>query len=179
MTASHETAGSTEETECHESVVMSENVAGLERIRSEFAFVAKGPYEKVAPLFGADAERVWAGDYWHPRFLYPNPVMDVPEMIFTTEMEGLCATWVNTAFDPAAGHMQYVYFVPDILVTLIDIRVSRQGAHHTAVNVTYTRTALRPEANAKVREMADIDRNAGGEWQSAINGWLGGQISRN
>lgn len=169
MTVSHQTTDHAVAGDTHDSVVVSETVAGLLRIRSEFAFVAKGPYDKVAPLFGADAERVWAGDYWNPRFLYPNPARDVEGMVFSTQQNDLHATWLNTAFDLEAGHVQYVYFVPETLATMIDIRVARQGALHTAAHVTYTRTALRSEANDKVREMADIDRHAGEEWRSAIN----------
>ncbi len=177
MTTSHQTVDQAA-ADRHESTVVSEAAAGLERIRSEFAFIARGAYNIVVPLFGAHAERVWAGDYWKPRFLYPDPVADVPGMVFATHQSDLHATWVNTAFDLEAGHIQYVYFVPETLVTMIDIQVSRQGAYHAAVYVTYTRTALRPEANDKVREMAEIDRNAGEEWQGAINGWLSRRPNR-
>ncbi|MBI5267061.1 MAG: hypothetical protein HY851_07500 [candidate division Zixibacteria bacterium] len=169
MTVSHQTTEHAVGANPHESVVKSETVAGLLRIRSEFAFVARGPYDKVAPLFGAEAERVWAGDYWNPRFLYPNPAHDVEGMIFATEMDGLGATWVNTSFDLKTGFIQYVYFVPDMLVTMIDIRVTRQGEFHTGVYVVYTRTSLKPEGNDDVRKRAEHDRNAGEEWRTKIN----------
>jgi hypothetical protein len=150
--------------------ISTEVSSGVERLQTEFAFIANAAYDQVVPLFGAHAERAWAGEYWDPQFLYPNPPRDVPGAVFSTHQNGLRATWINTAFDLEIGHIQYVYFVPETLATMIDIKVSRQGASHTAVQVIYTRTALRPEANDKVREMAEIDRNASEEWRNAIDG---------
>ena len=53
-------------------------------------------------------------------------------MVFTTEHAGVSRVWVNTAFDVASGHVQYVYFVKDMMVTLIDIHVDESRRRRDA-----------------------------------------------
>jgi hypothetical protein len=149
------------------------NAPGTACERAEFEFVAHGPYADVFPLFGAEKERVWAGKDWDPTFVYPNPANDVQGAVFTVS-HGHANTvpWVNTAFDPQSGHVQYVYVVPDTLTTLIDIHIAAQDANDTKVNVLYERTALRAGADERVRRMAAHDRKRGPEWGEQINQYL-------
>jgi hypothetical protein len=146
--------------------------AGSMRTHTEerFSFVANAPMERVAPLFGADKERVWAPG-WDPAFVHPVPAADEEGMVFTVAHSHLRAAWVNTAFDLKNGHMQYVYMVPDALVTVIDLRLTPQG-NTTKVDVEYDRTALSEEADVHVRHMAEGDRKSGPEWEKQVNGWL-------
>src|SRR4051794_8116557 len=149
------------------------NAPGSARERSQFEFVAHGPYAQVFPLFGAEKERVWAGKDWDPTFVYPKPANDVEGAVFTVQ-HGHATTvpWVNTAFDEKSGHVQYVYVVPDTLTTLIDIHIAAQDASNTKVNVTYERTALRARADERVRRLAEHDRKSGPEWGDQINKYL-------
>lgn len=147
--------------------------AELAHVRNEFEFTVDAPYAKVAPLFGADAERGWAGDAWNPHFVFPaSAPFDVPGAVFTIERGGQQATWVCTSFDLERGRVQYVYTIGGALATLIDIHVSATDSKSAHVQVVYERTALRPEANDHVREMGESDRNSGEEWQQAINRYL-------
>jgi len=142
-------------------------------VRSEFEFTVHAPYAKAAPLFGADAERAWAGDTWSPHFLFPAAApFDVPGAVFTIEHGGHHATWVCTSFDLKAGHVQYVYTIGGALATLIDIRLSASDSKSTHVQVAYERTALEPEADDHVRTMGESDRDFGKEWQEAIDRYL-------
>lgn len=136
----------------------------------KFSFTANGTMSEVAPLFGAEKERVWAPG-WNPQFVHPLPVTDEQGMVFTVKHEHLRASWVNTVFDPQNGRFQYVYMIPDALVTVISIQLTPQG-NRTQVDVTYERTALSAEANAHVQHMAEGDRRAGPEWEQQINGYL-------
>ena len=144
---------------------------GLLHARTEFKFTADGPLEQVAPLFGANEERKWAHD-WNPQFVYPQPAHDQQGMVFQVMHGQRTATWVNTAYDVAAGHFQYTYVLGGAMATLIDIHLSRDGAQRTTVNVVYERTALIPEANDHVKHFQDGDERAGKEWQDAIDGYL-------
>jgi hypothetical protein len=137
-----------------------------------FAFTANGPMEKVAPLFGADRERAWAPG-WNPKFIHPTPEADEAGMVFTIAHDHFKATWVNTLFDLKAGRVQYVYVIPDAIVTVIDLTLSPQGSQ-TKVEVQYDRTALSPEADAHVRHMAEGDRQSGPDWEQQVNGYLAG-----
>ncbi len=159
----------------------SSSGARLAHTRTEFNFTADGPFEQTAPLFGADEERKWAPD-WKPQFVYPNPARDEQGMVFQVAHGQMTSTWVNTAFDLVAGHIQYAYVLNDAMVTTIDIQLTRANAEKTDVRVVYERTALLPEANEHVQQFAKGDEKAGKEWEGQINGYLAkvqGQSSRN
>ncbi|MGC2110255.1 MAG: hypothetical protein WA655_12115, partial [Candidatus Korobacteraceae bacterium] len=145
--------------------------AELAHTRVEFQFTANAPFEQTAPLFGAHEERKWSPD-WDPQFVYPTPARDQPGMVFRVEHPHHSSIWVNTAFDLAAGHIQYAYVLNDAMVTLIEIHLTRESAQQTGVDVVYERTALLPEANEHVQHFADGDKKAGKEWEDAINGYL-------
>jgi hypothetical protein len=140
-------------------------------IHVEFNFTAQAPYERVFPLFGALEEKKWAKG-WDPQFVYPMPARDQQGMVFHVERGGMSSTWTCTAFDQAAGHVQYVYVVDGAMVTLIDIRVAKSGGAETHVGVVYERTALSAAANEHVAHLAKGDANSGPEWAEAINGYL-------
>jgi len=145
----------------------------LVHVRNEFEFTVHAPYKVGAPLFGANAERVWAGAEWDPHFAYPQPARDIPGAVFGIDhAKGHSATWINTAFDLDAGHVQYVYVIPGALVTLIDIHIAPRDADATDVRVAYERTSLAPDANDHVRHLGDSDRRSGPEWGDAINAYF-------
>jgi hypothetical protein len=141
------------------------------RTHAEFSFVASGRYQDVFPLFGAHKERVWAVGF-DPQFIHPNPPRDEAGMVFTTVQEGLSRVWVNTAFDAATGHVEYVYWIAGVMTALIDIHVTNSGGPETSVHVVYERTALRPESNRQVLQMGHSDANMGPHWAEMINGYL-------
>jgi|SRR5581483_7292818 len=141
-------------------------------VENEFKFTVQGPYQTVAPLFGAWGERAWAGDHWNPQFLHPAPARDVQGEVFTVAHGHLRSTWVNTAFDLVAGHIQYVYVIPEAQAVLIDIHLTQNDPANTAVNVVYERTALNANFNDHVNEQGRKDKESGKEWETAINAAL-------
>jgi hypothetical protein len=146
--------------------------AGAAPVHTEekFAFTARASMKEVAPLFGANKERVWSPQ-WDPRFIHPLPAADVPGMVFTVKHGQRESIWVNTDFDVENGRMRYVYIIPNALVTVITVRLTPEG-NHTTVEVQYDRTALNAEADARVRQMAQQDRKAGPDWEAQVNGYL-------
>ena len=144
--------------------------AELAHTEQAFEFVAKAPMPIVAPLLGADRERLWAPD-WAPEFLWPAVAHDRAGMVFSLAHGEKTAIWVNTAFDLQSGRVQYVYVIPDTMVTVIALRLAPQE-NGTHVAVTYQRTALNAEAGDLVRQMAAQDAAAGPEWEEQINGYL-------
>jgi hypothetical protein len=155
----------------YEHLQGSQDVKGLQHVRNSFAFVVDTPLAKVFPLFGADREQVWSQG-WKPRFIYPSPTEDVPGAVFRVNHGHHKSVWVNTAFDEPAGHVQYVYFISDVLVTLIDIHLTQLDGQRTQVQVVYERTALSADANNVVAQHGEADANAGPEWQEQINSYL-------
>jgi hypothetical protein len=136
----------------------------------KFAFTAKASMEIVGPLFGADKERVWSPG-WNPQFVHPLPAADEVGMVFTVAHSHLRAAWVNTEFDLKNGRIQYVYVIPDALVTVITLRLTPDGKQ-TRVEVEYDRTALSAEADSHVRHMAEGERTSGPDWEKQVNGYL-------
>ncbi len=132
----------------------------LLHLATSFDFVVHAPYAVAAPLFGPEGERAWAGKHWDPHFLYPQPAIDQEGAVFTVRHGPFNAVWVNTLFDLDARHFQYVYFMPDVMVTVIDVRFKLISADSTSVDVVYTRTAITPEGNEHVKAMSDGDRFA-------------------
>ncbi len=138
--------------------------------REQFSLVANAPFEAAWPLFGADKERAWAPD-WEPDFLWPEKAFDQEGMVFKVRHADQNAVWVNTAFDRMARRIQYVYVIPDVVVTVITLKLVADG-DSTRVDVVYERTALLHAANAIVKQMASRDRLAGKEWSQQINAHL-------
>lgn len=141
-------------------------------VENGFEFTAHGPYEKVAPLFGGWGERTWAGGDWNPQFLYPRPAKDVRGEVFTVAHGHVRSTWVNTAFDLDAGHVQYVYVIPEAQAVVIDVRLTRKDASTTGVKVIYERTALDASLNRHVSDLGQKDSQTGPEWEKDISEYL-------
>jgi len=146
-------------------------------VSNRFTFTVNAPLRKAAPLFGPEGERAWAGDDWNPEFVFPVPAQDVEGAVFTLRHGEHTAVWVNTLFDLSAGRMQYVYVLGHLFVTTIDVRLHAIDASRTKVDVTYVRTALRPEANDHVAAMGKHDGEQGEVWEKAINSYLQGRTS--
>ncbi len=145
--------------------------AGRAHTEEKFAFTANAPIETVAPLFGADKERVWSPG-WNPQFIHPFPAADKAGMVFMVAHGHLRAAWVNTEFDLKNGRIQYVYVIPDALVTVITLLCTPDGKQ-TRVEVEYDRTALSAEADSHVRHMAEGDSSSGPDWEKQVNEHLG------
>ena len=136
-----------------------------------FEITVHAPFRTAVALFGAHGERGWGGKDWDPKFLYPQPEQDKAGAVFFAGHE----PWVMTAFDPEKGHVQYVIFRGEVLITLLDIHLDAVDSGNTRVNVSYEWTALKPEANEHIRHMAEAHRGTGKHWETAINSYLQGQ----
>ena len=152
-----------------------ESKAPVLHVRNEFEFMVHAPYKLAAPLFGPEGERAWAGGHWDPHFLYPQPAQDIEGAVFQVSHGHHDSTWVNTAFDLDRGHIQYVYFIPDMMVTRIDLHLTQPDAATTKVQVAYERTALNAAANDHVRDLGEADRKNGPEWGGDIERYLNRQ----
>jgi hypothetical protein len=133
----------------------------------KFEFVVSAPVDVAWPLFGALRERDWAPG-WHPEFVWPEMAADQQGMVFKINQGETTAVWVNTSFERTANRVQYVYFIPDVVVTLITLALTPIESS-TRVEVSYERTALTEKANEFVSQMAERDKMAGPEWCAQID----------
>ena len=141
-------------------------------VRTEFELSVHAPYAVAFPLFGPDGERSWAGPDWNPQFVHPNRAADIQGMVFTVKHGAHEAVWVNTVFDIEARRIQYAYFIPDVMVTTINLTFLPLDSVSTKVSVTYERIALNVAANEPVQQFGAADRARGAEWEKAINSYL-------
>src|SRR5580704_6326915 len=122
-------------------------------VSNSFQFVVRAPLSAAAKLFAPQAERAWVGESWNPEFLYPQPGEDVPGAVFTVPDGDRQSVWINTRFDLEGGRMQYVSFLPETLVSAVDVRLTSVDPSTTSVEVTYARTALDVKANEQVEAL--------------------------
>jgi hypothetical protein len=141
-------------------------------VRTAFELTVRAPYDVAFPLFGANGERSWAGADWDPQFVYPSAAADIQGTVFTIKHGPHQATWVNTAYDATGRHIQYVYFITDVMMTTIDLTFVPLDSGGTKVSLVYERTALSLAANEQVRQFGAADRGRGADWEKAINGYL-------
>ncbi len=139
---------------------------------TSFDVTVRARYAEAAVLFGPEGERPWAGKEWDPQFVHPVPGRDEEGGVFTIRHGELNAVWVIARHDVEARHFQYVYFIAGLLVTTIDVRFEVVDAKTTKVHVTYARTAVSAEGDAHVAAMSEGDKQAGAEWQKAIDAYL-------
>jgi hypothetical protein len=141
-------------------------------IRTSFSVIVNAPYKIAGPLFGPIGERVWVGPQWNPTFIYPQPGRDIEGAVFTVYGEPDTELWMNTIFDVDCRHIQYVYFVADLHLTKLDVRFEELTESSTRAEVVFTRTALRPEGNQRIRMMSRNDENAPSVWAQKIAAYL-------
>jgi hypothetical protein len=141
-------------------------------VRTEFDLTVHAPYSAAFPLFGADRERLWAGADWNPQFIYPKPTADIQGTVFIVKHSAHEAVWVNTAFDVKGHHIQYAYFISEVMVTTIDLTFLPIDSGSTRVSVVYDRTALSVAANEVLQQFGMADRARGADWEKAINTYL-------
>jgi hypothetical protein len=141
-------------------------------VRTRFEFTVRAPDNIAFPLFGPDGEKSWAGADWHPQFVYPSPAADIQGTVFMLKHGPHQAVWVNTAFDAEGRHIQYAYFISDVMVTTIDLTFVPLDSGSTKVSVVYERTALSLAANEHVQQFGVADRARGADWEKAINAYL-------
>ncbi len=144
---------------------------GVEHVNSSFEFVIRAPLVKVAPLFGPNREREWSPE-WNPQFLYPLVHEDCAGSVFTIRHGDRTSIWVTSILDLEAGHVQYVAFLPEGMVTLIDLRLQDAEAGTSRAMVRYERMALTPGMNEYVRRCRRTDSSMGPHWERAVNGLL-------
>ena len=126
----------------------------------------------VFPLHGPMTEALWAVG-WEPEMIHPADGALAAGAVFLTRHGGAEAVWVNTAWDPKAGRVEYVHVSQDRDVTELRIRVSGPEQGPTEVEVTYTWTALSPAGNAFVEAQTEEDfLRWTGEWEEEMAHYL-------
>ena len=139
---------------------------------TSFHLTVNAPIAEMSTLFGPISERVWVGESWNPVFIHPQPAKDIQGAVFTIRRDPSTEVWVNTLFDLKHGRFQYVYFVPGLAVSVIDIRLAPAATGRTRIEATFARTAVTPEGNTLVTSMDEWDKAASDLWQQKFGAYL-------
>jgi len=116
-------------------------------------FVVKAPLQKAAPLFTPAGMQCWLAGPMHTEFLHTQTPKDEAGSVFTMHEGPQKSVWVNTLLDVKGGRMQYAMFMPDAMVTIVDVRMIADGKDATRVELTHTVTALNADARAALKSM--------------------------
>jgi hypothetical protein len=78
-------------------------------VSNTFEFDVRESQKQVAPLFGANRERVWA-EGWDPQFVYPQPAEDRQGSVFHVSKRNHESTWITTILDLERAHSARVLY---------------------------------------------------------------------
>ncbi|MCQ3932713.1 MAG: SRPBCC family protein [Chloroflexi bacterium] len=129
--------------------------------------------EQVFPLFTPVKEKLWLAQWQFTPIYHTTKSLEEAGAVFKTQHGDQSEEfWVMADYDPQQHRVQYVRFLPDLLLTTIDIQCLAMG-DKTRVTVTYTRTGLSEAGNAKLASItAESYREQMAFWQHAIEHYL-------
>lgn len=99
------------------------------------------PIGSCQRLFTPAGEELWV-DGWKPTYLYPADGRTEPGMVFTTGSGDDFTIWSLADFDTEAHYARYLRVTPATRSGFVEVRCRKVGDEATAVEVTYTFTAL-------------------------------------
>jgi hypothetical protein len=141
-------------------------------VSTTMTFVVKAPMQKAAPLFTPTGMQCWLGSHFQPEIVHAQLVKDTAGAVFTMQQGPQKSVWVNTLLDVKDGRMQYAMFVPDTMVTIVEVRMISDGKDATRVELTHTMTALSADARAALKSMGTQSQEHIAAAQKAIEGCL-------
>ncbi len=129
--------------------------------------------EQVFPLFTPVKEKLWLTHWEFAPIYHETPSLEESGAVFITQHGNQPEEfWVMADYDPQQHRVQYVRFLPELMVTTIQIECVQLG-DQTRVSVTYTRTGLSEAGNAKLISFtAESYREQMAFWQRAIQYYL-------
>ncbi len=123
------------------------------------------PPAEAFVLFTARGERAWV-EGWEPRFPTDAPDDTVPGTVFTTDVGGHETTWLVTESAPP-HRIRYARLSAPDTAALVTVQIEAVPAG-SRVRVDYDATALRPEADDALRELAAHGEEDVGAWEVLI-----------
>jgi hypothetical protein len=127
--------------------------------------------EDVFPLLCPVRETEWVNG-WSPELVLSHSGVAEPGCIFIMPDKTAESIWVTTEY-VAAERIAFLKVTPERTVGEIDIRLHREGASGTALDVTYTYTALSRAGEDDVGAFtATAYRAFMEEWERELNHFL-------
>lgn len=112
-----------------------------ERCTATHTIEIDAPAERCLGFFTPAGEEHWV-DGWRPCYLVPDDGRTEPGMVFTTGDGDEHTIWSLVDFDRRSGYARYARVTPASRTGFVEVRCRPLGDTRTAVEVTYTMTAL-------------------------------------
>jgi len=141
-------------------------------LSTTMTFVVKAPVQKAAVLFSPAGMQCWLGHPMHAEFLHAQAPANEAGSVFTMQQGPQKSVWVNTLLDVKDGRIQYAMFVPETMVTVVEVRMIADGKDTTRVELTHTVTALNADAREAMKSMGAHSQEHIAAAQKAIEGYL-------
>lgn len=128
------------------------------------------PPDEAFVLFTPRGEEQWVTG-WRPRFPAPAADDTEPGTVFETAAHGEVTTWVVLDREPGR-HVSYARVTPGSRAGTVAVRLDADGAGRSAVNVTYTLTALSAAGGRGLAEFAAAYPAFLASWEEEIRAFL-------
>lgn len=141
-------------------------------LQSSHRIVVAAPVERAFMFFTPAGEELWV-DGWQPTYVHPAQGHTQAGMVFTTGQGDEFTLWTLADFDRVAHRSRYVRCTPASRMGFVEVRCVALDVARTAVDVTYTMTALNA-AGEQALQTFEGDRYAAmiDGWADAINARL-------
>jgi hypothetical protein len=128
----------------------------------------------VFPLLCPVREAEWA-EGWRCKVISAQSGLAEKNGVYATQQVGQDdAIWLITQWDTTSHTIEFVYFIPGLRVTRLNISVRRQAAQRSCVNITYVHTGI-TEAGNRMIEKVFTDEHFAAEmkhWETSMNHYL-------
>jgi len=135
-----------------------------DHIHSSHRIGVAAPADTAFMFFTPAGEELWV-DGWKPRYIHPADGATREGMVFTTGEGEQFSIWQLATFDRMKRRSRYVRTTPALRTGFVEIACSPVGNDETAVQVSYTLTALTPAGEAS------LEAFEGDAFRRMIDGW--------
>lgn len=152
---------------------MSNTVFNPQRITRTYCQTVNTTPEKVFPLLCPVREAEWL-DGWNYHMIYSRSGLVEKGAVFSTSHPGEADTiWMVTNYDPENYRVDFARFTPPSKTCLLKISVRSKDGQRSAVDISYTYTAISPEGNKFIDHFTEADfLQAVIFWEKSMNHYL-------
>ncbi|CAG9269101.1 conserved hypothetical protein [Paraburkholderia unamae] len=134
------------------------------RLHVSHRIVVDAPVDRAFMFFTPAGEELWVNG-WKPTYIHPGDGRTEAGMVFLTGQGDELTVWTLIDFERDAHRSRYVRSTPASRTSVIEVRCAALDAARTAVEVSYTLTALNA---AGERALEDFE---GERFAAMIDDW--------
>jgi hypothetical protein len=141
------------------------------RVEATHCIEVDAPIDPCFMFFTPAGEELWV-DGWAPSYVHPADGRTEAGMVFTTGSGSETTIWLLADFDPATHRSRYLRCTPGSRTATVEIGCTALGPRRTAVEITYTLTALSTAGETALQAFE------GARFAEMIDGWAAAIAAR-